>query len=90
MNKQMQNFSFNPPIDLIEQGKWLLAVSSFEATNSVSNINDKNKSFSISTPSHWNSEHCEDFINKLNKLFRLRSENDIELHVKEVEKEVLV
>ena len=32
MNKQMQTFSFNPPIDLVEEGKWLLAVSSFECT----------------------------------------------------------
>ena len=26
MNKQMQTFSFNPPINLLEEGKWLLAV----------------------------------------------------------------
>ena len=25
MNKQMQTFSFNPPINLVEEGKWLLA-----------------------------------------------------------------
>ena len=30
MNKQMQTFSFNPPINLVEEGKWLLGVSSFE------------------------------------------------------------
>ena len=30
MIKQMQTFSFNPPIHLFEEGKWLLAVSSFE------------------------------------------------------------
>ena len=23
MNKQMQTFSFNPPINLVEKGKWL-------------------------------------------------------------------
>ena len=28
MNKQMQTFSFNPPINLLEEGKWLLAFSS--------------------------------------------------------------
>ena len=27
MKKQMQTFSFNPPINLIEEDKWLLAVS---------------------------------------------------------------
>ena len=37
MNKQMQTFSFNPPINLVEEGKWLLAISSFEATNSAFN-----------------------------------------------------
>ena len=30
MNKQMQNFSFNPPTNLIEEGKWLLAVSVYK------------------------------------------------------------
>ena len=35
LKKQMQTFSFNPPIILFEEGKWLLAVSSFECTNSV-------------------------------------------------------
>ena len=35
MNKQMETLSFNPSINLIEEVKWLLAVSSFEATNSV-------------------------------------------------------
>ena len=27
MNKQMQTFSFNPPINLVEEGKWFMAVS---------------------------------------------------------------
>ena len=35
MNKQTPNFSYNPPINLVEEGKWLLAVSSSECTNSV-------------------------------------------------------
>ena len=42
MNKQMETFSFNPPINLSEEGKWLLAVTSFEATNSVFNITSEN------------------------------------------------
>ena len=29
-NKQMQTFSFNPPINLVEEGKWLLAVTSLK------------------------------------------------------------
>ena len=44
-NKQRQTFSFLPPINLIEEGKWLLAVSSFECTNSVSNITDDKTRF---------------------------------------------
>ena len=33
MNKKSKLF-FSPPVKLIEEGKWLLAVTSFEATNS--------------------------------------------------------
>ena len=28
--KQMQTFSFNPPINLVEEGKWLLGVTSLK------------------------------------------------------------
>ena len=30
MNKQMETFLINPPINLSEEGKWLLGVTSFE------------------------------------------------------------
>ena len=50
MNKQMQTFSFNPPINLAEEGKWLLSVSSLDCTNSVFNITNENNSFSIIIP----------------------------------------
>ena len=30
MNKQMQTFLFNPPINLLEEGKWLLGLFSLE------------------------------------------------------------
>ena len=43
----MQTFSFNPPINLIEESKWLLGVSSFECTNSVFNITNENNSFQL-------------------------------------------
>ena len=78
------NSFFNPPINLVEEGKWLLAVTSLEATNSVLNFTDENNSFSFSTPSHWNSEGSEGNVNKLKNLLELRTENDIKLHVKEV------
>ena len=83
MNKQMQKFSFNPPINLVEQDKWLLGVSSFECTNSVFNITDENNSFSIIRPSHYQTELAGKMINDLNKLLEHRS---LELHLKEVRK----
>ena len=49
----METFPFGPPINLVEEGKSLLAVTSSEATNSFSNITDENNSFSINIPSHW-------------------------------------
>ena len=83
MNKQMQTFSFNPPINLFEEGKWLLAVSSLQCTNSVFNITNENNSFSIIIPGHYQNKSDEKTIDDLNKLLELKS---LELHVKEVEK----
>ena len=83
MNKQTQTFSFNPPINLIEEDKWLLAVSSFECTNSVFNITDENNSFSIIIPGHYQNKTDEKTINNLNKLLEPKS---LELHVEEVKK----
>ena len=83
MNKQRQTFSFNPPINLIEEDKWLLAVSSFECTNSVFNITDENNSFSIIIPGHYQNKSDEKTIDELNKLLELKS---LELHVEEIKK----
>ena len=83
MNNQIQTFSFNPPINLVDEDKWLLAVSSFECTNSVFNITDDNNSFSIIIQAHWETESDEKTINELNKLLELKS---LELHVEEVRK----
>ena len=85
MNKQRQTFSFNPPMNLVEEGKWLLAVSSLECTNSVFNITNENNSFSIIIPGHYQNKSDEKTIDRLNKLLERRSENGIELHVQEVE-----
>ena len=90
LNKQMQTFSFNPPINLIEEGKWLIAVSSFECTNSVFNITHENNSFSIIIPGHYQDESAEKTIEKLNKLLELRSQNGIDLHVEQVRKKGLI
>ena len=61
MNRQMQTFSLNPPIYLIEEGRWLIAVSSSECTNSVFIITNENNSFSIIVPGHWEDEFSEKF-----------------------------
>ena len=82
----MQILSFNPPMNLVREGKWLLKVTSFEATTSVFNITDENKSFSVIIPGHWNTKAAEKSTDELNKLSELRSQNDIELHVEQVEK----
>ena len=83
MNKQRQTFSFNPPNNLIEEDKWLLAVSSFECTNSVFNITDDNNSFSIIIPAPWETEFAEKIIDEVNRLLEFRS---LDLHVNEVRK----
>ena len=83
MNKQMQTFSFNPPINLVEEDKWLLAVSSFECTNSVFNITDDNNSFPIIISGHWETKFAEKIIDEINRLIELRS---LDLHVNEVRK----
>ena len=68
---------------MVEEGKWLLAVSSFECTNSLFNITNENNSFSITIPGHWESKFPEKTFDELNKLLELRS---LELHAKEVRK----
>ena len=62
----MQTVSFNPPINLVEESKWLLAVSSFETTKSVFIVTIKNNSFAFSIPGHWISEGDDELNNKLN------------------------
>ena len=59
MNKQLQTFSFNPPINLVEEGKCLLGVSPSECTNSVFKITNENNSFSIIIPGHYQTEFAE-------------------------------
>ena len=64
----------------------VIAVTSFEATNSVFNITDKNTIFSISSPSYWIPVGGEELLNKLRKVLEVRSQNDIVLHGKDFEK----
>ena len=83
LNRQLQTFSFDPPLNLIEEGKWLMAVSLFDCTNTVFNVTNENNSFSIIIPGHYQDESAEKTIDELNKLLELKS---LELHVAEVRK----
>ena len=86
MNKQTQNISFSPPVNLFEEGKWFLGVSSFERKISVFSITNENNSFSINVFGHWGSKPDEKTLDELNKLLEFESQNSNELHVKEVRK----
>ena len=64
----------------------MLAVTSFEAINSVFKINDENNSFSNATLGRWSSQNAEETINKLKNLIDFRSQNRLDLLIKEVTK----
>ena len=83
MNKQTQTFSSKPPINLVEEGKWLLGMSSLKCTISVVNITNKNNSFSTIIPGHHQNKSDEKTIDDLNKFLELKS---LELHVEGVRK----
>ena len=63
-NKQMKTFSFDPPLNLVEESEWLLGVTSYECTNSLFNITNGNKFFSITIPGHWIAEIAENLFTK--------------------------
>ena len=88
LKKQMQTFSFKPPIKISERGKRFLAVTTLEAINSVFNVIDENKSFSVSTPGYWSSRRDADTVNRLQNLLDLRSQKDSELLAKEFDRKV--
>ena len=82
----METFSFSPPLNFFEEVKWLLAVTSFETTNTVYNITDENISFSITIPGLWQTKSAEKTIDELEELSELKYQNSVKLHVKEVRK----
>ena len=49
----------------MKKGKWLLAVSSFECTNSVFNMTGENNSFSIIIQGHYQKKSDEKTIDEL-------------------------
>ena len=69
----MHTFSFNPLMKHAVDWQLLIAVTSFETTNTEFNKIDKNISFSITTPGHWSSWRSEETVNKINNSFELRS-----------------
>ena len=64
----------------------VLAAKSFGTINSVFNNIEDHNSFFVSTPRYWTPKGTEEFINRLREFLELRSQNVVELHVKEVEK----
>ena len=67
----MQTSSFSQPINLVEEGEWLVEVTSFQTINSVFNITDEKNSFSLSTPGRWSPKDGGELINKLSKFLPL-------------------
>ena len=86
----METFSFNAPKNCFEEEKWLLTFTTLEATNSVIIKTDENKSISNWTPGHWSSRGEVEAFSRLKFFLELRSQIDIELHVKKFEKEVWI
>ena len=64
----MKTFSFSPPINLFEEGKWLQLVTFFETMNSVFNITVENNSFANTMEAHWSLRGGAENINKLQNL----------------------
>ena len=86
LTKPMDTFSFNPPIKRSEEGEWPLAMTAFQATNSVLNIKDENKGFSTSPAGHWSSGWGAETFGILQKYLELRHIDDDELQVEEKRK----
>ena len=86
MNKQIETFLLNRPINFFEGKEWWVAVTSFKPTKFVLIISDENNTFSITTPGYWTSRGNKWEINKLRELLELRFQTDIQLHVDEVNK----
>ena len=72
MKKQKMTFSFNPPINLVEEKKCMIGVTRFQATNSVFIITDKNNSFSTTVPGYWTSRGGSEKFTELRELLQLR------------------
>ena len=88
MHKQMETFSFSPPVNLSEGEKWPIALNSFETTHFVFNITNENKILKSSIPCYRRSpNYLEDwFTDRLKNLLKLKFQKDFDLLVREVSK----
>ena len=87
---QMDTLWANPPINVSEEGNWLLAVTISETAKSVFIAIHGNNSFSITTPGPWTHKGGEETTDKLVKIITLRSPNEIQIHLTENEKRVSI
>ena len=78
MNKQMITFSISPPIPLVEEGKWVMAVTSSGAIVFVFNMKNENNILSFSILSYWFTRGDQRTIIRMKESLVLRDENDIE------------
>ena len=74
LDQQREIFSFSPPKNLSEGGKWLLVVTSSEATNTVFNLTRGNNSFSITRPGYWTSRGSVETFIKLRDFLQRRTQ----------------
>ena len=61
-------------------------MTSFETTNSFFNIIDEIKTLLFSTPNQWLPEGSREIVDKISDISMLKSENSIELNIREIEK----
>ena len=78
----MDIFPFSLLKKFTEDGKWLLAVNSYEVANSILNITDGNICFSFLTPGFLSDPESTE---QLREILELRSQIYTELSVKGVE-----
>ena len=86
----METVSSIPPFSLKQERKCLSAVTSFKAMNSISNITDKNNSFSNTTPGNWLSPGSEGTVIASNNFLELRSQTKLTYMLNKLENKELL
>ena len=84
----MNAFSFIPTRNL--EGDWQLVVPRFQAYTTIIETIDDNANFTVSTPGYCLDKRAEN-VEKLNESLDLKSQNDFELQLLQVEdRELLI